>query len=313
MRSIVDKHHKPHDDWARWKEDGFSFIDLCSPWEHPAISPLGYANKVSYGSLDYDSDSLMDMMLEDYWCVDMMGRSDLPEDLTDLVKKYMGLKTRQGDLEENRCDPPAEWVEEFINSYGDSWEDTLREDREFFSQLFPEHTPVEHEEIYLRSMYSIKVVEPQIREILPEILLSIIHHGYSPNINTVKKVVHEKSLKKRLSKDYMCTDIEGDLARHERELRERFSVDDEWERYIHGDHSYHLSIVVHPAENLPSYFHDELLFMNYMQNIVVVDDKHHHDTYVEECQNVVDGVLLSDTVDDELLAGIAHRIGDWWT
>ena len=152
------------------------------------------------------------------------------------------------------------------------------------------------------------VIVPEMERLWEEIVVQIILSGYAPRHDAVVEYANEQMWLRR------CELFEDDPDLLTEEHRERFFAKrernySEWLR----ERAYESVIVLFPAENLFSYFHDEIVFNNYVQTTVEVNRE--LDGQVRETDFALSRQLLDDpeTVSEDDVRFLVGRTHGWWT
>lgn len=139
------------------------------------------------------------------------------------------------------------------------------------------------------------------RRLAKEIIVLIMESGYASVKDHVNNVFTDK-YKNSYDKDERNV-YEVFLSNDKYALYEPTSAIDY--RLDYNELPYWLIIILHPAENLPSYLHDQMLYMNYIQYIVKHDEK-------EEKEIVLNESLLGDTPNLEDFKTDVQNLERYW-
>lgn len=307
MRIILSKHAYPDSHWENWIAEGFDFCSIAQPWEHPGVSNLAYETKVQYWELDVDSDAFLEGIVRRVWAPDIIGRADeFDEEFVELAQRFCELCKIQDTIfiEEKfgAEDIPRDWFEdsEFAGLDLDTPFDWCGNGRIDGSKVTNGHMAV--------IRFYKDVVVPEITRVWEEIVVQIILSGYAPRYDAVVAYANEQMWLRR------CELFEDDPDLLTEDHRERFFAKQEhnyseWLR----ERAYESVIVLFPAENLFSYFHDEIVFNNYVQTTVEVNRE--LDGQVRETDFALSRQLLDDpeTVSEDDVRFLVGRTHGWWT
>lgn len=295
----VDYDYRPNDDWTKWKEvNGWDFINGNEPWEHPAISPLGRSTRASYSDLDYPAISIVTQWIRDYWCNDILQRQDdLPEDLYYKSVEWSHAYGVKEKAHSGLLDDDIIYYHPVVELY-------IQLKRELDGKIFSDIPLGDHDispqnSEYIRGLirFEEEVLNPYLYDVETELLTLMVKYQYAPQREYVEDVLREEYKKRdeRLYRVYF-----SDPSRSGNHSPIDYRVE-------YGNKVYHLMIILYPGNNLPSYIHDEMLFMNYLQNIV---DSRYGEKWEKEEQFVQSRALLKDNVSLEDVAfGISSRGG----
>ena len=296
MKYEVDYSAVPNSHWTQWlEEDHFLFLRSHEFWEHPAVSKLAQKMRPSEWEIDCDSDVIMMEFLSDYWVDDILSReSEVNEELYYKAKEYAHIKDFQvlqhpAVLEQFTSMREAQGKEYDLEKSGMS--DALTE--------LMKDIPVDE---WKETDFEMLVKDPYMRRLAKEIIVLIVESGYAPIRDHVNNILTDK---------YKNSDDEDDrnvyevfLSNDKYTFRESMSAIDY--RLDYNERPYWLMIILYPAENLPSYLHDQMLYMNYIQYIVRHDEK-------EEKEIVLNESLLGDTPNLEDFKIAVQNLGRYWT
>lgn len=307
MRIILSKHAYPDSHWENWTAEGFDFCSIAQPWEHPGVSSLAYETKVQYWELDVDSDSFLEGLVRCVWAPDIASRAgELDAEFVEIAQRFLDLCKLQKMIfvEETfgAGDIPREWFEdsEFAGLDLDALFDWYGNGRIDGSKVTNGHMAV--------IRFYNDVIVPEMERLWEEIVVQIILSGYAPRHDAVVEYANEQMWLRR------CELFEDDPDLLTEEHRERFFAKrernySEWLR----ERAYESVIVLFPAENLFSYFHDEIVFNNYVQTTVEVNRE--LDGQVRETDFALSRQLLDDpeTVSEDDVRFLVGRTHGWWT
>ena len=304
-------------DWTQWSRDTHHlFINPKKMWEHPAISPLAQATRLeNYGTMDADSDSVI-VRYACIWVEDIMNRRDeLSDNLVTAAQNFI-----------NAGITVQETQEKFHNSHKDlSHSENMPIDEHLNAMKSASREQKEHR----RKTYQEYEQSRQARIDMAVALgraaiLDDYSYGFERLLNDINDDIIESAqsaLDNRddsgKGNDYPEYDLE--YAKNNRDnITEKISDHVQLSSFLYHAKNYGLywgyvdvytlSVIAEPGQNLPHYFHDQLLFMNYLQRIVCHDDS-------EEKEVLKSGALISEDKDtvlhgyDEIISGIRG----WWT
>lgn len=291
MKSIVDYSYLPLTHWERWRDSiRYPFLTGHSFWEHPAASPLAKATRPTQSELDYDSDTLISNIISSYWVDDILMREgEANEELynkareIDFVNKFHVINH-------------PEILKKFIEmrkSEGHVYKASDRVSRALGSNVDEDHLAL--------SDFYLKVEEPYLSRLHKEFLILIINSGYEPLPKNVNRCMIDQFARGNPDeqKKYRMYFSEHTAL----PVLKTTPID---YRIAHKQDAYTLMIILYPSENIPHYLHDQMLYMNYLQEAVEHDDD-------KEKNIVSNGLLIGDTPDqNSVLVGIEH-IGYYWT
>ena len=307
MRIILSKHAYPDSHWENWTAEGFDFCSIAQPWEHPGVSSLAYETKVQYWELDVDSDSFLEGLVRCVWAPDIASRAgELDAEFVEIAQRFLDLcKLQKMIFVEETFGAggiPREWFEdsEFAGLDLDALFDWYGNGRIDGSKVTNGHMAV--------IRFYNDVIVPEMERLWEEIVVQIILSGYAPRHDAVVEYANEQMWLRR------CELFEDDPDLLTEEHRERFFAKrernySEWLR----ERAYESVIVLFPAENLFSYFHDEIVFNNYVQTTVEVNRE--LDGQVRETDFALSRQLLDDpeTVSEDDVRFLVGRTHGWWT
>ena len=303
MRTLRKANSLPETHWTQWNvkdedtyyegdnahsqgvDPTFRFLNYHQPWEHPAISELAQQSKATTADLDYDSDSFLQSLLVKLWLPDIQGRED--DDTLSATLKTLA------DVAYKANNDKQQAYLEYKESFEKNAERIQREQQEappldenasLIEKLNdPSRTARQLVDNYLEFEEKCQNV---FRKVLPKLLTEMVRSEYAPLVMNAYKYGVGMSYKE----DY---DLLGTDYFYESSVRDKL---------------YYLNIATYPGENLPSYVHDQLVFMNYIQHVVVHEDE----TEQEIAQSFE---LLSEDKDTVLSAFTTAIKGvhSWWT
>ena len=243
-------------------EGNFDFNDSHEPWEFPLISRLGLTQRVQYWALDEDSDSVLQSYCKE-WAQDILTReNELSKQGEDGENLIAAARTYQEamDAVEERQRETREHIEASVNR------------RIAASGLTPEEYDAQRDEL--------RTSDPA------EWFRSMNDEGESGEKTTRDYIRAEDEAQRHLHGAPM-ENLLSALVRAEYEVSEAgvrlhceklFSkkkhIDTlDLEYYMEHDlrrptHAYRHHVFAYPGANLPSYFYDEMVFMNYIQATV---------------------------------------------
>lgn len=315
MKLIVSRHYTPDTHWTKWIEEGFDFCEYSQPWEHPGVSPLAYETKATYGDLDHDSDSFLRSLVSQVWAKDFAQREgEIDEKLVQDSQQFMELRELHLDIfyheKFHAEDVPREWFEqsEFAEK---NLEDPYRWSDGGFGSMGRNVT--NGHMVVIR--YYNEVIEPEIEALWEAIIVRMLVTKTNPTKESVVQHATERLWAERHEsyKDSPALFIE--------EYKEKFFLqrDKKFEEWALSS-SYEAVLTLYPVENLFSYFHDEIVFNNYIQTFVMYGREHNAEGNLmavvdEETDFVTSRRLLEDSesvTEDEIryLVGRSHA---WWT
>lgn len=315
MKLILSRHCTPETHWTKWVEEGFDFSDYSQPWEHPGISPLAYETKATYGDLDLDSDSFLRSLVSQVWAEDFTNRSgDIDEKLAHDSKTFMELRETELDIFYREAfqveDVPNEWLDQ-SEFAGVDLQAPYKWDDEFLSSA---SRGVTNEHMAIVNYYN-EVIEPKICQLWKDIVVRMLVTGANPKRDTV--VQH--AVKLLWSKRCKAWKDSPDLLT-ERHKDEFFSQAEEKFQQWALESSYEAAITLFPADNLFSYFHDEIVFNNYIQRTVMYGREQNAEGGLvvpedDETAFVTSRRLLdeSDNVTEDEIRYLVERSHSWWT
>lgn len=291
MKSDINCNYLPDIHWTQWKDqENFSFLQSHLVWEYPAISDLAKLTRPSYWEIDADSDMILRKFITHYWIPDILSRKENVDEELYYKAAEMNTISNFSVLEY------PELLFMFVEMRQSEGKKYSHHDGKLRS------IPIERlQEID----FNFVVKAPYINRLMKEILLLIVTSGYEP----LKENINE----------YLCEEYKNGDEEDKRTYDLYLNIENEQEDYgyksltpieykkIHNDDVYWLMIVLYPSENLPSYIHDQMTFMNYIQETV------EHDVS-EEKQIVQSNTLNNDdyiSLDDYNFG--VNRIQCYWT
>lgn len=318
MKALRDNHSLPSNHWTEWNssvnqdfhsndnvnEDSFgsdyndkqfSFINSHKFWEHPAASELAKQSRATHGDLDRDSDHMLIDLFKNAWVKDFHKNIDnLPQSI---LEPFIGYERIQEKIELNTNIGEAYYA--YKNEIEENLENKMTRDEEideFMKHLTGDKSsrwrdtrPPMIKKMHEENSHH----EQKILPIITVILLAMIETNYQISDTTLREYIIEDDKKKNKDDQY--------------ELGDKYILHT---ALTSGD-QYFLNIIAFPGENLPSYFHDEMLYMNYVQNIVAYEGKYTH----REKEIVLSEKLLKGTK-EEILEFSREAMGyaeGWWT
>ena len=216
-------------------EGNFDFNDSHEPWEFPLISRLGLTQRVQYGALDEDSDSVLQGYCKE-WAQDVLTRenelSKQGEDKENLIAAARAYKEAMDAVEERRRET-REHIEASVNR------------RIAASGLTPEQYQAQQNELLANNISAW--------------LSAGAEEGEGEEKSTRDYLHAEADARNHLNGAPMSNLLSA-LVRAEYEVSET--------GVHHPTHSYRHRVFAYPGANIPSYFYDEMVFMNYIQTTV---------------------------------------------
>lgn len=296
MQYDVDFSAVPNSHWTEWKDEKFDFLRSHEVWEHPAVSKLAQKTRPSTWEFDCDADWVIHKFVCQFWVEDILARkSEVDEDLYYKAKEYNHISNL--DVLEHK-----ELLNEFVSmreAEGKNYNDIYNTDVKEIIDMVKD-TPLD---TWKQVDFEREVKDPYMYRLMKEITELIFTTGYNP------KKEHINNVLKRHYK-------EGD-EEDQRTYNIYFTDEDKYDGYepmnpidykmMYHDNIYWLMVLLYPAENLPSYFHDQMLYMNYIQNIVA------HDAFPMQEEIVKKNSLLSETPDKDDFSTALDYIGSYWT
>lgn len=315
MKLIVSRHYTPDTHWTKWIEEGFDFSEYSQPWEHPGVSPLAYETKATYGDLDLDSDSFLRTLVSQVWAKDFARREgEIDEKLVHDSQRFMEFRELELDIfyrdKFHAEDVPREWFEqsEFAKKNLDDIYDWGIDD---FNSM---GWDTKNEHMVVIDYYN-EVIEPELDALWEEIIVRMLVTKTNPTKDSVVHHAIERLWAKR------CESWKDSPDLLTEEYKEKFfsQCDEKFEEWALS-RSYEAAITLYPVKNLFSYFHDEIVFNNYIQTFVMYGRAHNSEGHLvavadEETDFVTSRRLLEDpesVTEDEIryLVGRSHA---WWT
>lgn len=303
MRTLRKANSLPETHWTQWNtkdtstfhaddnahsqgvDPTFRFLNYHQPWEHPAISELAQQSKATTADLDYDSDSFLQSLLVKLWLPDIQGRED-DDTLSATLKTLADVAYKANNDKQQAYLEYKESFEKNADLIQREQQEAppLDENASLIEKLNdPSRTARQLVDSYLELEEKCQNV---FRKVLPKLLTEMVRTEYTPLVMNAYEYGASMSFKKDyglLGTDYF----------YQSSVRDKL---------------YYLNIATYPGENLPSYVHDQLVFMNYIQHVVVHEDE----TEQEIAQSFE---LLSEDKDTVLSAFTTAIKGvhSWWT
>lgn len=298
MRSEVNYNVFPDPDWTTWSTrpyDAWCFIDAHDTWEHPALSDLAQQTRVSYGALDLDPKSFIEEVLNRYWVQDIISRKDeVHEDLYYAVVEYQNIY----DFVYYRHYSFVKWFAQeaskiFKNRSGTDQEQP--DDKKHLESIALNSND------WMDRNFDTLVKRPYIDDIVARILRLMVEHNYAPN---------RKFVERRVLNNYKYSDNRNDNITYRLYLSDKTVLQEPMNpidyKIRHNNQAYKMMIVMYPGENLSSYIHDQMAFMNFVQTTV------EHD-FDDEKDIVISRRLLDDNVDKQAFDLGISRFERYWT
>lgn len=297
MKSEVNYNVFPDDNWTHWSThpyDEWCFIDAHYAWEHPALSDLARQTRVSYGSLDLDPPSFLTDLLHKYWIEDILKRKDdIHEDLYYAVVEYKNIH------EFNFYDHPtfAQWFSRLLSDMIKNRSGTVDEQH---GDKFELQKLSEDNDHWLHARFTSLVKQPYMDDLIVRIIRLMVIHDYAPERSHMRKCIgleYANGNKNKQTKYRLYMTDAGILT-------DPFDPIDYEIRY--NNRAYRLMIAMYPGENLLSYIHDQMAFMNFVQTTVEHDFDDEKDIVITRC-------LLQEEPDMQAYELGTNRLQRYWT
>lgn len=301
MKTLRNANTLPQSHWTTWNnqpehysddfahannvDPKFCFTDHHEFWEHPASSPLAQQSKATLANIDYDSDIFLGNLVSRLWVPDIVHRKDsntLDTTLVDfattvynaLTAKEEAYHTYTATMEEHADIIQQEEAAQRPQYEKMSLLDYLQESSATSRRIIEAYIEAEETQ------------EEILNTVLPKFLTTIVATQYEP----LPAAAYQYGVQLTYEKDF---DTLGEAHFYTNAIQRDL---------------YHLNIATYPSQNLSHYVHDELLYMNYVQNIVV------HDNVTE--QDIVHSArLLTNDVEKMLpvFTTALQGLHGWWT
>lgn len=296
MKSDIDCNYLPDTHWTQWgNQEDFSFLQSHLVWEHPAVSRLAKLTRPTYWELDADADIVLRYFIIHHWVPDILSRKEeVHEELYDKA------------LEMNFVFPfkvldHPEVLSMFVEmrqAEGKKY-DNFEND---INRPEIEKIPAER---FQEIDFTVLVKNPYIKRLVQEILVLIIAHGYEPLKENINEYLREE-YKNGDEEDKRTYDLYLSVENEQEDYGYNALTPIEYKK-TYNEKVYWLMIMLYPSENLPSYIHDQMAFMNYIQEIV------EHNS-LQEKEIVKSNTLNNDTNIslEDYKFGVC-RISSYWT
>ena len=287
----------PETHWTEWNNEEFQFLRSHHLWEHPAVSQLAKKTRPTLWEFDCDADWVIHKFVRQFWVDGILARaSEVDEELYYKAKEYDNISHFEILEYPDLLDEFVSMREAQGKNYEDIYDD--RNHKEFSNII--KTTPLYR---WKQIDFERKVKDPYMYRLMKEITYLIFTTGYNPRKDHINAV---------LKRHYK----EGDED-DQQTYNLYFTDEDKYDGYepiepidykmIYHDDIYWLMILLYPAENLPSYLHDQMLYMNYIQDTVA------HDQFPMQKEIVLKNSLLSNTPNKEDFKIALDYIGSYWT
>lgn len=303
MRTLRNTQYTPRTHWTQWNvkdedtyyegdnahsqgvDPTFRFLNYHQPWEHPAISELAQQSRATNADLDYDSDSFLESLLVKLWLPDIHERED-DDSLSETLKTLAEVAYKASiDKQQAYKDYQEAFDKNTYLIYKEQQEAPPLDENASLMEKLSDPSPTARRivDTYIELDEKYQDV---FNKIFPKVLLEMVRNNYAP----LEDNAYEYGANMSYKKDY---DLLGKDYFYQSSVQDKL---------------YHLNIATYPGENLPSYVHDQLVFMNYIQHTVV----HEKETEQELAQSFD---LLSDDQETVLTAFTTaiEGVHSWWT
>lgn len=264
MKLILSRHYTPSTHWTNWVAEDFDFSDYAQPWEHPGISPLAFETKATYGQLDVDSDAFLKTLVEHLWAKDFANRSgEIDDELVEMSQRLLELHEMELDIFTRESftidDVPLDWFRksEFAGK-------NLDDDYDWGDATLNELWGNTKNRAVVCVAYYNEVIAPEVEKLWQEIIVRMLVTKTNPSREAVA--------------DYATQCLWKEDCEHYRDYPEMLTSEKRGEFFSKPEEKFHqwalersyeAAIACFPVENLFSYFHDEIVFNNYIQMTVM--------------------------------------------
>ena len=298
MNTEVDYAHDiPTSHWSQWGDhSNFNFLQGHYVWEHPGMSDLAHATRPSYWEIDCDADYALRSFATQYWIQDILSRHDeLDEDLYATAQELYHVHNY------NILDHP-ETMDLFISI---AKEQGIHFDKDHKKETHSDNlsrliADIPFDE-WIQANFELYVLDLYIIALNEKLLSLIFSKGYTPDRESIKESIinaYKNGNDEEVDTyDQFFSPENNDVFDPVDPIRYRIS---------YNENVYWLMLALYPSENLPSYFHDQMVFMNFIQDTVS------HDVQ-EEKDIILAGKLLGDQPDEEAYAFAVSRHRSYWT
>lgn len=253
MKSDVHYDVFPHNDWTQWKYiDNWDFSKTHGLFQHPAISVLAKHTNVSFHEIHNNPIDTLKECIIHYWVQDILSRQDeIHEDLYNMIDIFHSVHTF------HLYNYPSfrEWFVRFRETSSDKYDSY----KDCIIENGLEDNPDENDIAFWQDIDFQHTIKKPLLDILTLIITNlIIRHNYQPRRENINDALVEEYR-------YDCTPEERyNVSKQDDMHREKDLIQ---HRIQQHDNVYLLMIILYPADNLPSYLHDEMVYMNYIQKI----------------------------------------------
>ena len=293
MKSDINYNEFTTGDWTTWKDNPeWDFIDTHNLWEHPAASELAKQTRPEYLDISMtDPLECLQDLIANHWIEDALNRKDeIPEDLYDAFNIFNEVYNFEIKKHKDMLDVFTAFREKSFTEY-DSYED-------FIEKNGLEIDLTEENINFWKVIDFQNIVRTPLLNILTAVIVNlIIRHGYTPRREVINRTIADYILPNYY---YTADDVAFKLENHNFDQK-----DDYIKEYLKITHqTYMIMVALYPADNIGSYLHDYMLFMNYIQD---------QEYYSEESEKalVLSGSFMYDSVDEDdlrtVLSGFLDR------
>jgi len=296
MQYDVDFSAVPNSHWSQWRDEEFDFLCSHHVWEHPAVSKLAQKTRPSYWEFDCDADWAIHNFVYNYWVDDILARKDeVDEDLYYKALEYHHINNFDVLEHKSTLDLFVSMREADGKDYNKIYD---TDDESIFSMV----KDVSIEE-WQKIDFEREVKDPYMYRLVQEITMLVFTTEYAPDKEHINARLKEQ-YKNGDEKEQRIYDL---YINDERDKDWYTPITPIEYKLSHHNRVYWLMIILYPAENIPSYFHDQMVFMNYIQRIV------RHQGFDEQKEIVLKNSLLSETPDVDDFSTALDEIGSYWT
>lgn len=258
MKADIDCNYIPDTHWTQWRnQEDFSFLQSHLVWEHPAVSRLAKLTRPTYWEFDADADIILRDFITQYWVPDILSRKEeIHEELYDKALEMNIVSTFEV------LDHP-----EVISMFVEMRQVEGKQYDNFENDSIHAEIKKIPTERLQEIDFTFVVKDPYIKRLVQEILILIIIHGYEPLKENINEYLREE-YKNGDEEDKTIYDLYLSVENEQEDYGYYNALTPVEYKKIYNENVYWLMIMLYPSENLPSYIHDQMAFMNYIQEIV---------------------------------------------